>query len=116
MRALVEEVVGAVAMTQVVEAPRLALSGGAAGDRILIDEHLDGAHVAGEVAGVGIRLRQTGGGDPGVVLRGLGRTVSQPGLELEERERLLGVEELGGNGRASPMAGNGASRIAFGDA
>ena len=40
----------------------------------------------------------------------------EPGLELEERERLLGVEELGGDGRASPMAGNRPARIALRDA
>ena len=72
MRALVEEVVGAIAMTQIVEPPRLAFSRSTADDRVLIDENLDGTHVAGEVAGIGVRLGQPGRSDPGVVLGGLG--------------------------------------------
>jgi hypothetical protein len=50
----------------------LTLSGGTADDRVLIDEYLDGAHVAGEVAGIGVRLGQPGDSDPGIILGGLG--------------------------------------------
>jgi hypothetical protein len=52
MRALVEELVRAQAMTKVIEAPRLALGGGAADDRIAIDEYFDRAEIASEVAGI----------------------------------------------------------------
>ncbi len=46
MRALVEELVGAQTVAEIVEAPGLALGGGTADDRILIDEYLDRAQIA----------------------------------------------------------------------
>ena len=59
-------------MAEVVVLPGLAGGGGAGGDGVAVDEDLDGAHVAGEVAGVGVGPGQRVRGDLGVVLGGLG--------------------------------------------
>ena len=58
VRALVEEVVRAVTVAEVIEPPRFSLGRGAALDRVLVDQHLDRADVPAEVAGVGVRLGQ----------------------------------------------------------
>jgi hypothetical protein len=70
MWALFEEGVVAVAVAEVVVLPRLAV-GGAGGDGITVDEDLDGAHVAGEVARVAVGAGQRGGADLSVELGGL---------------------------------------------
>jgi hypothetical protein len=54
VRALLEEAVGAPAVAQVVVLPWLAVSCSAGGDGVTVKEDLDGADVAGEVAGVGV--------------------------------------------------------------
>lgn len=56
--ALFEERVGAVAVSEVVVLPGLAGCSSAGGDRVAVDEDLDGAYVAGEVPGVLICLGQ----------------------------------------------------------
>ena len=53
MRALLEELVGAQAMAEVVVAPRLAVGDGLL-QGVRVDQHVDGAQVAFEVAGVGV--------------------------------------------------------------
>jgi hypothetical protein len=63
-------------VAEIVEAPGLALCGGAADDRITIDEHVDGAQIAGEVAGIGVGFGEPRGSDPSVVLGTLGRAVA----------------------------------------
>ena len=55
-------------MPEVVELERAAAAGLAVGDRVAVEEHLDRADVAGEVAGVGVGLGQRERGDPRVVL------------------------------------------------
>ena len=74
VRALVEELVGAQAMAEVVVAPGLSV-----GDRllqgVLVDQHFDRAQVACEVSGVGIGLGELGRGDGHVVLSRGRRTV-----------------------------------------
>lgn len=45
-------------------------------------------------------------GDLRVVLRGLGRAVSEPGLQLEQGHRFLGVVELAGDRGPGPVAGD----------
>ena len=66
--ALFEEGVGAVAVSEVVVLPGLAGRGGAGGDRVAVNEDLDGAYVAGEVPGVLVSLGQGVGADLCVVL------------------------------------------------
>ena len=116
VRALLEEAVGAVAVAQVVVLPGLARGRGAGGDRVAVDEHLDGAHVAGEVAGVGVGPGQRVRGDLGVVLGGVRGAVSEPGLQLEQGHRLLGVVELAGDGRPGAVAGDVAADVGGRDA
>jgi hypothetical protein len=52
VRAFGEEVVGAVAVAQVVVLPGLSVGGGAGQDALAVDEDLDGADVVGEVVGL----------------------------------------------------------------
>ena len=66
--ALLEEVVGAVAVTEVEVLPGLALSRGAGPNRVAIDEDLDGSYVARKVTGVLVGLGQLGRADSHVVL------------------------------------------------
>jgi hypothetical protein len=84
MRALVETLIGAQAMAEILKAPTLTLGGRPADDPIAIDEYVDGSHVAGEVARICVRLRKPGGGNPSVALRALRRAVAQSRLQLEE--------------------------------
>ena len=76
------------------------------GDRVAVDEDLDGADVAGEVPRVVVGPGQRGGADLCVELRRLWRAVAEPGLQLEQRHRLLGVVELAGDRGAGPVAGD----------
>src|SRR5437899_12714455 len=66
--ALLEEIVGAVAVTEVEVLPGLALSRSARTDRLAIDEDLDSPDVACEVTGVFIGLGQLDRADSDVVL------------------------------------------------
>jgi hypothetical protein len=79
VRALFEKAVGAPAVAEVVMLPGFS-GGGAGGDGIAVDEDLDGADVAGEVAGFGVGLGQRVRGDLGVVLGGVRCAMAQPGL------------------------------------
>ena len=80
---LLEEAVAAPAVTQIVVLPWLAGGGGAGGDGVTVEEHLDGAHVAGEVAGLGVGLGQGVRADLRVVLGGVRCAMAKPGLQLE---------------------------------
>ena len=55
VRTLIEEIIRAVAVPEIVKLPRLG-SSGAAPDQLLIDKYFDGAQVSCEVAGIRIRL------------------------------------------------------------
>jgi hypothetical protein len=66
--ALLEEIVGAVAVTEVEVLPGLALSRSAGTDRLAIDENLDRSDVACEVTGVIIGLGQLDRADSDLVL------------------------------------------------
>ena len=68
--ALLEEAVAAPAVPEVVVLPGLAVAGRAGGDGVAVDQDLDGAEVAGEVAGLGVGLGQRVRADLGVVLGG----------------------------------------------
>jgi hypothetical protein len=63
MLALLEEGVSAVAVAEVVVLPGLAGRGGTGGDSVAVDEDLDGADVAGEVARVVVGPGQRHGAD-----------------------------------------------------
>jgi hypothetical protein len=54
VRALIEKVVGAVSVAEIVEPPWLTLGSRAADDRVPIDKDSDGAHIASEVTGIRI--------------------------------------------------------------
>ena len=69
VRALFEEAVGAEAMAKIEVLPRRSTGGSAVLDALTVDQHFDRAHVAGEVAGIGVRPGQRRGQDLGVVLR-----------------------------------------------
>ncbi len=57
-------------MAEVVVLPGLSAGRGARGDRVAVEEDLDGAHVAGEVPGFGVGLAERVQGDLRVVLGG----------------------------------------------
>src|SRR5258708_4175150 len=111
MRALLEEAIRAQTMAEVKVLPWSPRRGGAAGDRVSVDEHLDRADIASEIAGVVVRLSQRGRRDARVVLGGFRRPMPQPGLELEERHGLFGVVQLAGDRGPSAMAGDASARI-----
>ena len=116
VRALLEEGVGAVAVAEVVVLPGLAGRRGAGGDGVAVDEDLDGPHIAGEVARVVVGPGQRGGADLRVELGGLRRPVAEPGLQLEQRHRLLGVVELAGDRGPGPVAGDVPADVGGGNA
>ena len=103
-------------MAEVVVLPGLAAGGGAGGDGVAVEEDLDGADVAGEVPGLGVGLGQRVRGDLRVVLGGGRRAVPEPGLQLEQGHRLLGVVELAGDRGAGPVAGDVAADVGGRDA
>ena len=77
MWALIEEVIGAVAVTEIVELPRF-VGRASASDRILIDKDFNCPDVPGEVAGILVGLGQLGWRDPCVMACGFGRAVTEP--------------------------------------
>src|SRR5437879_891910 len=79
MWALFEEAVGAQTVAKIEVLPWGALSRGATGDRVSVDEHLDRAHVASEIASVVVRLCQRRRRDARIVLSRFRRTVPKPG-------------------------------------
>jgi hypothetical protein len=86
------------------------------GDGVSVEEDLDRADVAFEVAGVAVGPGQRVRGDLGVLLCGVRGGMSEPGLQLEQRHRFLGVVELAGDGGPGPVAGDVAPDIGGGDA
>jgi hypothetical protein len=110
MRALIEEVIGAVAVPEIVEAPRFTARD-AGTDRVLIDEHIDRAQIALKVLRVCVRARQLRGRQSRIVLRGLRCGVTKPGLEFKEREGLLRVKQLRRDRRAGAMARDPPARV-----
>ncbi|MGB0095467.1 MAG: hypothetical protein WBP81_23380 [Solirubrobacteraceae bacterium] len=60
-------------MPEVIELERIAGAGSAGLDRVAVEENLNRADVPGEVAGVGVCLRERGRGDRRVVLGGVRR-------------------------------------------
>src|SRR5258708_4740435 len=110
MRALVEEIVGTVAVAKIVELPRL-ISASPAPHDFLIHEHFNRAKIPLEVPSIGVGLRQSGWRDLRIVLGGRGRGVAKPVLQFEEGHRLFGVEELRGDRGTAAMAGDVAARV-----
>ena len=68
VRALLKERVGAVPVCEIEVLPRFAGSGSTSLDSVAIDQDLDGADIAREIAGIVIGLRQRGRRDLRVVL------------------------------------------------
>src|SRR5258708_3263922 len=64
------------------------------------NQYFDSADVTSEVAGVAIRLGKCGWRDVRIVLGSFARVMAQPGLQLEESNRFLGVVQLAGDGGA----------------
>jgi hypothetical protein len=82
-RALVEEIVRAVAMSEIVELPRLVRSPPAAHD-FLVHKHVDGTEVPHEISSIGIRFCQLRRCDLCIMLRRCRR----PGAsQVARRER-----------------------------
>src|SRR5439155_15458914 len=111
VRAVLDVRVAALAVAELVVLPWFAVGGGAERDGVAVDEDFDGAHVAGEVAGVLVGAGQRGGADLRVVLGRLRGPVAEPGLQLEQGHRFLGVVELAGDGGAGPVAGDRAAHV-----
>ena len=114
VRALIEEVVSAKAMAEIVKAPWLAGSRCPIPDGVLINQNLDRTQVALEVSGALDRTRQPGRRHGSIVLRRCRRRVPKPGLQLEQRQRFLGVVELRRDRRACPVACDAAARVTSG--
>src|ERR1700692_367246 len=110
VRTLVEEIVCAIAMSEIVELPGL-VGGSSAAHDFLVHKHFNGTKVAREVPSVSVRLSQFRWSDLGVMLRRSRRAVAEPFLEFKQRHRLFGVEQLRGNRRPSAMAGDVAAHI-----
>ena len=64
-----------------------------------------------KVLGLGIGFGQPCWVECHVVLRGRRRAVAEPGLELKQRHRFFGIEELTGNGRPCAMTADPTARI-----
>src|SRR5207244_7700811 len=111
MWTLFKEAVRAETVTQVEVLPGCTLGRCAAGDRLSIDKHLDRTYVPRKIASVVVCLGEGRRRNARVVLGRLGRTMPQPGLQLEQRHWLLGVVELAGDRGPSAMAGDPPARI-----
>ena len=81
MRALVEEVIGAVTVAEVLKVPRLALRTSAS-DCILIDEDSDGSDITSQGASVLVRFGELRWCDLCVKARRFGRAMPKPLLEF----------------------------------
>ena len=73
MRTVVEEVISAVTVTQVIVLPRLTVGGRLITNGLLIDQDFDDSDIELEVASLSVRPGQLRGSDLCVVLRGVGR-------------------------------------------
>ncbi len=62
------KIIGAIAVAEVVELPRLALGGHPTPDRLLIDEHVNHADIASKIVRIGVGFGQLGGRHLDVVL------------------------------------------------
>src|SRR5437588_3439879 len=103
MRALIEKVIRAVAVPEIIELPRFG-SGTTTPHQLLIDKHFDGAKVPCEITRIRIRLGQLGWGDLRIVLRRRWSCMPKPLLQFEKSHRLFGVEELRCNRGSGAMA------------
>src|SRR5260370_4211042 len=93
VRALVEEVVSAKAMAEIIEAPRLAGSRCPIPDGILINQNLEGAHGSLAISGALDSTQQLDRVDSSSMLRRCARRVPKPSLKLKERQAWLRSEE-----------------------
>src|SRR5579863_410482 len=105
MRALLEEIISAEAVSEIVELPWLG-TGPATTDHFLVHEDFNRPKVPLEITGISIGLSQLRWGNIRIVLRRCWCAVTQPFLQFEERQWFFGVEQLRSNRRATTMAGD----------
>ena len=89
MRALVEKFIAAPPMPQIIVAPRRATSCRSAADGLPVNEYLDGANSAREIAGILVRLGQLGWTGRDIMLRGGRRLMTEPDLQFKQGHRLV---------------------------
>src|SRR5258708_15283271 len=104
MRALVEEIVGTVAVAKIVELPRL-ISASPAPHDFLIHEHFNPAKIPLAVPSIGVGLRQPGCPDLRIVLGGRAPRVANTLLQFTEGHRLFSDDEPPPDRGTSAMAG-----------
>src|ERR1043165_2832816 len=98
MRTLIEEFVGAVAVSQVEEAPRFSCRCGTTLDHILINEDPDGSCIALKIASLLVRFCYFRWFSLRILLRRTNVAMTEPFLQLEQRHRLTGIVQLRGDG------------------
>ena len=110
MRTLIEEVVAAKSMAQIVILPGCTCRGPFE-NNVVVDQDFDRAGVSGEVTGILIRCGEFGRADVQVVLSRIHPLMAKPALQLHQRHGLLCVVELRGDRRAGTMTGDPAASI-----
>ena len=90
VQALIEEIVRAVAVAEIVELPRF-VRWASASDSILVDEDFDRSYVPSEVACILVRPGQLGWRDLCIVACRFWRAVSKPLLQFKQTERFFAL-------------------------
>src|SRR5712691_8173332 len=105
MRALIEKVIRAVSVPEIVKLPCF-IGSNTRSHLLLIDEHFDGAQIPAEVTCVRIRLHQFRRRDLCVPLCGRRHPVPEPLLQLEQTHRLFCIEQLRSDSRPCSVTRN----------
>src|SRR5579859_4927140 len=113
MRALIEEVIRAVAVPEIVELPRL-VGGTTIPHQFLIDKHFNGTKVPCEVARIRIGLGELRRRDLCIVLCRRWSGMPEPLLQFKQSHGLFGIEELRRNRGARTMASDVAPNVGRG--
>src|SRR5271157_1340970 len=113
MRTLIEKVIRAVAMAEIVELPRL-VSCTTIPYQLLIDKHFDGTKIPCEVARIRIRFGELRRRDLRIVLCCRWGRVPEPLLQFKQSHGLFSIEELRRNRGARTMACDVAPNISGG--
>src|SRR5712692_3525520 len=112
VRTLIEEVISAVAVAEIVKLPRLRGTDSVS-HLFLIDEHFDCPKIPSEVTCVRIRRHQLGWRDFCVPLSGGRQPMAEPLLQLIQTHWLLRIEQLGGDGGPRAMTRNFPAEVAL---
>src|SRR5260370_31566705 len=110
VRTLIEEVISAVAVAEIVKLPRLRGTDSVS-YLFLIDEHFDRTKIPSKVTCVRIRLHQLRWCDLCVPLCGGRHPVPEPLLQLEQTHRLLRIEQLRSDRRPCSVTRNSHAQI-----